>query len=118
RIGYIHLPAFYGGAKGGRTASSDIKRLLHELEVKKVGGVILDIRSNGGGLLQDAVKLTGEFIDRGPVVQVRDPDGKREVLGDDDKGTDYDGPLIVLVDRFSASASEILAGALQDYKRA
>ena len=118
RIGYIHLPAFYGGSKGGRMASADIKRLLHALEDKKVAGVILDIRSNGGGLLQDAVKLTGEFIDKGPVVQVRDHEGHREVLGDDDKGTDYDGPLIVLVDRFSASASEILAGALQDYKRA
>jgi carboxyl-terminal processing protease len=116
--GYIHLPAFYGGPSGGRTASADVRKLLDELAKRKVAGVVLDIRSNGGGLLQDAVKLTGEFIDKGPVVQVRDSDGKREVLADTTSGTDFDGPVIVLVDRFSASASEILAGALQDYHRA
>jgi carboxyl-terminal processing protease len=117
-FGYIHLPAFYGGPSGARTASADVRRLLGELNKRKVAGVVLDIRSNGGGLLQDAVRLTGEFIDKGPVVQVRDSEGHREVLPDEDKGEDFDGPLIVLVDRFSASASEILAGALQDYHRA
>ncbi|MGE5185406.1 MAG: carboxy terminal-processing peptidase [Acidobacteriota bacterium] len=116
--GYIHLPEFYGGPDGSRTASADVHRLLKELAKKKVAGVVLDIRSNGGGLLQDAVKLTGEMIDKGPVVQVRDSAGHKEVLDDDDSGEDYAGPLIVLVDRFSASASEILAGALQDYHRA
>jgi carboxyl-terminal processing protease len=116
--GYIHLPAFYGGPTGGRTASADVRKLLTELSKRKVAGIVLDIRANGGGLLQDAVKLTGEFIDKGPVVQVRDSDGKREVLGDEDAGAAYEGPLVVLVDRFSASASEILAGALQDYHRA
>ena len=116
--GYVHLPAFYGGPAGGRTASADVRKLLDDLAKRKVAGIVLDIRSNGGGLLQDAVKLTGEFIDKGPVVQVRDSDGKREVLGDTASGTDFDGPVIVLVDRFSASASEILAGALQDYHRA
>ena len=116
--GYIHLPEFYGGMDGTRTASADVHRLLTELAKKKVAGVVLDIRSNGGGLLQDAVKLTGEMIDKGPVVQVRDSHGNKDVLEDEDSGVDYGGPLIVLVDRFSASASEILAGALQDYHRA
>lgn len=116
--GYIHLPSFYGGRGSPRTSGEDVKILLDELEKKKVAGVILDIRSNGGGLLSDAIDITGELIDKGPVVQVKDSDGQREVLSDKHKGTDYDGPMIVLVDRFSASASEILAGALQDYKRA
>jgi carboxyl-terminal processing protease len=119
RFGYIRLPEFYGGASPGqRTASGDIHRLLAELTKHKVSGIVLDIRENGGGLLQDAVKLTGEFIDQGPVVQVRNNEGQEDVLTDEAAGTDYDGPLIVMVDRFSASASEILAGALQDYHRA
>ncbi|MEZ4362885.1 MAG: carboxy terminal-processing peptidase [Kofleriaceae bacterium] len=117
-IGYIHLPSFYGGSGGTRTASADVQRLLRALSARKVRGVILDIRSNGGGLLNDAVKLTGGVIDTGPVVQVRDGRGRSEVLEDEFPGTDFDGPMIVLVDRFSASASEILAGALQDYGRA
>jgi carboxyl-terminal processing protease len=117
-IGYINLPSFYGGSGGTHTASTDVERLLAQLRARKVRAIILDIRSNGGGLLNDAVKLTGEFIDRGPVVQVRDGRGRSEVLEDEMPGDDFDGPLIVLVDRFSASASEILAGALQDYKRA
>ncbi|MDB4958547.1 MAG: Tail-specific protease precursor [Myxococcales bacterium] len=118
-FGYIHLPSFYGGSNSNaRMASADIRRLLKELKAQKVAGVVLDIRSNGGGLLGDAVKLTGEFIDHGPVVQVRDSSGKREILSDEAKGTEFDGPMVVLVDRFSASASEILAGALQDYHRA
>jgi carboxyl-terminal processing protease len=116
--GYIHLPAFYGGPNGARTASEDVHNLLVELRKKKVAGIILDIRSNGGGLLQDCVTLTGEMIDHGPVVQVRDSKGHKEVLEDEQRGEDYDGPMIVMVDRFSASASEILAGALQDYHRA
>ncbi|NVB85529.1 MAG: carboxy terminal-processing peptidase [Kofleriaceae bacterium] len=116
--GYIHLPSFYGGRGSPRTSGEDVKVLLDEMEKKKVAGVILDIRSNGGGLLSDAIDITGELIDKGPVVQVKDSDGQKEVLSDKHKGTDYDGPMIVLVDRFSASASEILAGALQDYKRA
>ena len=117
--GYIHLPSFYGGkAIGQRTASSDVRRLLDELKARKVAGVILDLRSNGGGLLGDAVELTGELIDQGPVVQVQDSRGQRDVLSDDKPGSVYDGKVIVLVDRFSASASEIVAGALQDYGRA
>jgi carboxyl-terminal processing protease len=119
RVGYIHLPSFYGGKGAGqRTAARDVSHLLTEMKALKVGGVILDIRGNGGGLLGEAVTMTGTLIDRGPVVQVQDSRGNRETYTDDQPGTDYDGPVIVLVDRFSASASEILAGALQDYHRA
>jgi carboxyl-terminal processing protease len=117
--GYIHLPGFYGGGpKGSRTSAGDVRRLLGELRGKRVAGVVLDVRSNGGGLLGDAVEITGAFIDKGPVVQVQDSKGRRQVLADDAAGVEFDGPVIVLVDRFSASASEILAGALQDYRRA
>lgn len=117
--GYIHLPSFYGGRGAGqRTSANDVRRLLREMTAKKVAGVVLDIRSNGGGLLGEAIEMTGSLIDRGPVVQVQDNRGRRETLSDDERGTDFDGPVIVLVDRFSASASEILAGALQDYHRA
>jgi carboxyl-terminal processing protease len=117
--GYIHLPSFYGGRGAGqRTASGDVKRLLGEMKAHKVAGVVIDIRGNGGGLLGDAIEMTGSLIDHGPVVQVQDNRGRREILSDDHPGTDYDGPVVLLVDRFSASASEILAGALQDYHRA
>lgn len=117
-VGYIHLPSFYGGQGSPRTASQDVRNLLRQLKTRKVHGVILDIRSNGGGLLADAVRLAGEVIPQGPVVQVRDGRDRSETLEDDRPGVDFDGPMIVLVDRFSASASEIVAGALQDYKRA
>jgi carboxyl-terminal processing protease len=117
--GYIHLPSFYGGKQAnGRSAASDVRKLFVELKGRKVGGIILDLRSNGGGLLNDAIELTGQLIDSGPVVQVADSRGNSESLDDDKRGTDYDGPVIVLVDQFSASASEIVAGALQDYHRA
>jgi carboxyl-terminal processing protease len=91
---------------------------LDQFEGKKIHGVILDLRSNGGGILRDAIDMTGAFIEKGPVVQVQDSRGRREVLSDKDKSIHYDGQVIVLVDHFSASASEIVAGALQDYKRA
>ena len=117
--GYIYLPSFYGGrAAGQRTSAGDVRHLLQEMRAKKVAGVVLDIRSNGGGLLTDAIEMTGALIDKGPVVQVQDNRGRRETLKDDQPGTDFDGPVIVMVDRFSASASEIVAGALQDYHRA
>ena len=116
--GYIHLPSFYGGRGSQRSAAADVHKLLTEMKKQKVAGVIIDIRSNGGGLLGDAIEMTGDLIDKGPVVQVQDSRGRREVLDDDHPGTAYDGPVIVMVDRFSASASEILAGALQDYHRA
>jgi carboxyl-terminal processing protease len=116
--GYIHLPSFYGGKGSKRSAAVDVRRLLLEMKARKVGGVVIDIRSNGGGLLNDAVEMTGSLIDKGPVVQVQDSRGRRETLADDQRGTDYDGAVIVMVDRFSASASEIVAAALQDYGRA
>ncbi|MBA2541689.1 MAG: carboxy terminal-processing peptidase [Deltaproteobacteria bacterium] len=119
QYGYIHLPSFYGGrGPNQRTAAGDVGKLLAEMKKRKVSGVVLDIRGNGGGLLGDAVDMTGHLIDTGPVVQVQDSRGKRETHADEHRGVEFDKPLIVLVDRFSASASEILAGALQDYNRA
>ena len=117
-FGYIHLPSFYGGGASSRKASKDVRRLLDQLAAKKVAGVVLDIRGNGGGLLKDSVDLAGELIDQGPIVQVRDHDGDVEVLKDTHSGVEASTPVIVLVDQFSASASEILAGAMQDYHRA
>ena len=120
RIGVIDLPGFYGGEPGGSgpSATKDVARLLRKLKREMVVGVVLDLRRNGGGSLDEAINLTGLFIPSGPVVQVRGPNGQVAVGRDDDGATLYDGPLIVLTSRFSASASEILAGALQDYGRA
>jgi carboxyl-terminal processing protease len=117
--GYIHLPSFYGGKGAGqRTSAGDVGTLLLAMKDRKTKGGIIDIRQNGGGLLGDAIEMSGEMIDKGPVVQVQDSRGRRQTLGDDQPGTDYDGPVIILVDKFSASASEILAAAMQDYGRA
>ena len=111
RLGVIDLPQFY------QKCAADCEKLLVRLQKEKVDGVILDLRRNGGGLLNEAVELTGLFIKKGPVVQVRDP--KRiDVLEDEDGRVTYDGPLMVLVGHYSASASEIVAAALQDYGRA
>lgn len=120
RIGVIDLPGFYGGEPGGSgpSASKDVARLLRKLKQEKVTGIVLDLRRNGGGSLDEAINLTALFIPSGPVVQVRGPNGQMAVGTDDDGTTLYDGPLVVLTSRFSASASEILAGALQDYGRA
>jgi carboxyl-terminal processing protease len=120
-IGVIDLPSFYAdkGDKGGmKSATEDVRKLLKGFEADKVDGVVLDLRRNGGGLLTEARSLTGLFIDQGPVVQVKGFGGRVQRLDDPEKGTSYTGPLIVLTSRFSASASEILAGALQDYGRA
>jgi carboxyl-terminal processing protease len=117
-FGYIHLPGFYGNGGSSRTASRDVARLLSAMNEKKVAGVVLDLRGNGGGLLGDSVALAGELIDQGPIVQVRNHGGKIDVLSDPKPGTELTAPLVVLVDQFSASASEILAGAMQDYHRA
>ena len=119
-IGVIDLPSFYAdfNARGkGKSCTEDVRKILKEFEAKKVDGVVLDLRKNGGGSLGEALSLTGLFFDEGPVVQVKGPQGKTR-LDDPEKGTVYGGPLIVLCSRFSASASEILAGALQDYGRA
>jgi carboxyl-terminal processing protease len=121
-IGVIDLPSFYAdqgaGAGEAKSCTEDIRKILKDFEAKKVDGVVLDLRRNGGGLLTEARALTGLFIDQGPIVQVRDSAGRVKRLDDPERGTVYGGPLIVLTSRFSASASEILAGALQDYGRA
>jgi len=117
-FGYVHLPGFYGDASSKRTASRDVGRLLAAMNAKKVAGVVLDLRGNGGGLLQDSVALAGELIDEGPIVQVRNHDDTIHVLSDPNPGIELAAPVVILVDQFSASASEILAGAMQDYHRA
>ncbi|MBW6509046.1 MAG: carboxy terminal-processing peptidase [Desulfuromonadales bacterium] len=120
RIGYVKIPSFYRDHSGKteRNSTDDTRDELLRLKEQGISGLILDLRNNGGGSLTDAVSVTGLFIDGGPVVQVRDSSGAIRSMRDDNKNVAYDGPMIVLVNRFSASASEILAGALQDYGRA
>jgi carboxyl-terminal processing protease len=124
RIGVIDLPSFYAdmaaarAGHGGKSATEDVRRILNDFNDKKVDAVVLDLRHNGGGSLSEALGLTGLFIDRGPIVQVKGPDGGARRRDDPEAGVVYGGPLVVLTSRFSASASEILAGALQDYDRA
>ncbi|HTM20280.1 MAG TPA: carboxy terminal-processing peptidase, partial [Kofleriaceae bacterium] len=120
-MGYIYLPSFYGDmgkSRGGHNATDDVRALLEAFRARRLGGVIIDIRGNGGGLLDQAGGITGLLIDKGPVVQTRYSDGTSDTLEDENAGESFDAPVVVLVDRFSASASEILAAALQDYKRA
>ncbi|QWT20106.1 carboxy terminal-processing peptidase [Bacillus sp. NP157] len=124
KIGVIELPTFYqdfGARRNGDTnfksATRDVSKLLTELKAQKVEGVIMDLRNNGGGSLNEATELTGLFIDTGPVVQVRDARGQVEAQGDDQPGMSWDGPMAVMVNRGSASASEIFAAAIQDYGR-
>ena len=120
KLGYIYLPEFYANfddPKGPRCAD-DVARELEKLKAEKVEGVILDLRDNGGGSLYDVVQMVGLFIENGPVVQVKGRGDKARVLDDPDKGSvAYTGPLTVLVNETSASASEIFAAAIQDYKR-
>lgn len=122
RIGVIDLPGFYASEDNGTdtptSATADVTRLLTKLTRENVTGIILDLRRNGGGSLKEAIDLTGLFIPSGPVVQTRTREGRLEVGMDHDAKVAYDGPLVVLTSRFSASASEIVAGALQDYGRA
>jgi carboxyl-terminal processing protease len=124
RVGYIYLPSFYGntrvepGQTPERSCTDDVRLLLEELKRRGVKGVIVDLRGNGGGLLSDAQEMSGLFIERGPIVQTRGADGKTEVLRDDDAEIWFGGEVVILVDGGSASASEILAAALQDYGRA
>lgn len=119
-VGVIELPSFYGNIGGGSltTTSHDVAELILKLSEAGAQGLILDLRMNGGGLLNEAVRVAGLFIPEGPVVQVRDKDGRTDVLSDQDSRMLWGGPLIVLTSRFSASASEIVAGALQDHGRA
>jgi len=124
RIGVINVPGFYQDIAAQNAGDADYRSTTREAlaEFKKtlgpkLNGLVLDLRGNGGGYLPEATAFTGLFIDRGPVVQLRDAGGRTEVLDDPDPGVAYTGPLAVLVDRFSASASEIFAGAIQDYRR-
>ncbi len=120
RYGYIDLPGFYNDftGEGGRNSSDDVKKELEKLKAEKVEGIILDLRNNTGGALQDAVNMSGLFIPEGPIVQVKDKQAEVRSLRDKDPGVSYKGPLVIMVNRLSASASEILAAALQDYNRA
>jgi carboxyl-terminal processing protease len=124
KVGVIVVPGFYQdiqaqnqGDENYRSTTRDVRRLINELKGSGIDGLVLDLRGDGGGYLPEATALTGLFIDKGPVVQLKDTTGRLEVLDDPDSGIAYDGPLAVLVDRFSASASEIFAGAIQDYHR-
>lgn len=124
KLGVITLPGFYldfeayqKGDPNYRSTTRDVKKLLQELKKEGVSGVVMDLRNNPGGSLPEAVQLTGLFIKEGPVVQVRDPSNRVQLLVDDERDVVYDGPLVVLTNRGSASASEIFAGAIQDYRR-
>jgi len=119
KIGYIYLPEFYADfeRENGNRCSEDVAKELVKLKAEKVNGVVLDIRTNGGGSLYEVVQMVGLFINQGPVVQVRDKEGKSSSLNDKQAGTLYDGPLVVMVNELSASASEIFVAAIQDYKR-
>lgn len=124
QVGVIELPSFYFDFEGYRSGdpnfkstTKDVARILDTLKIAEVDGVILDLRYNGGGSLTEAIDLTGLFIKNGPVVQVKDFEGKVDLGMDDDGKQLYDGPLVVMVNRFSASASEIFSGAIQDYQR-
>jgi len=119
KIGYIHLPGFYADftGKGGRHCSTDVEKELEKLSKSGAEGVILDLRFNGGGSLQDVVDMVGLFIEKGPVVQVKSRENAPYILKDKDAKIQFDKPLIVMVNGYSASASEIMAAAIQDYGR-
>jgi carboxyl-terminal processing protease len=124
KIGFIDLPSFYMDMEGARrrlpdykSTTRDVRKILDAFQAKGVDAVVLDLRKNGGGSLTEAINLTGLFIDEGPIVQVKDADNNVQHYDDLDKGTAWDGPLVVLTSKFSASASEIFAGAIQDYGR-
>ena len=124
KIGVIDLPSFYTdmqaraqNKKDYKSTTRDVRKILNDFNEQNVDAVVLDLRRNGGGSLSEAVDCTGLFIDRGPVVQVKNPYGTIEQLNDRDAGMAWEGPLVVLTSKFSASASEILAGAVQDYGR-
>ncbi len=124
RLGWIMLPSFYadmehsGSATAKSTTQATCSRLLNRLKTEGISGLVMDLRRNGGGSLEEAVNLTGLFIKRGPVVQAKDSNGAIHVSKDRDSAVAYDGPMVVLTNRLSASASEIFAAALQDYNRA
>jgi carboxyl-terminal processing protease len=120
KIGYIQLPRFYADFENpkGRSCAEDVKKELEKLKKHKVDGIIFDLRNNSGGSLNDVVEMSGLFIETGPIVQVKSRSSEPQVLEDKDASVVWDGPLLVMVNAYSASASEILAAALQDYERA
>lgn len=120
KIGYIYLPKFYADFTPAGTTSCavDVEKEVAKCKAEEVSGIILDLRGNGGGSLRDVVRMSGLFIEKGPIVQVKSRAREPEILSDRDNTVQYNGPLVVMVNGFSASASEILAAALQDYKRA
>jgi len=120
KIGFIYLPKFYAdfNNNNGRRCAEDVKKEVEKLQHENVDGIIIDLRNNGGGSLQDVVEMSGLFIDKGPIVQVKGRRDKKYVFQDRDKDIQYDGKLLIMVNIFSASASEILAAAMQDYERA
>lgn len=123
-FGYIKIPSFYRDFKNsfqggtGRNVTEDVEKALDDLKKQNINGLLIDLRNNGGGALTDAVSISGLFIKKGPIVQVKSSNGQVRILDDSSSDVAYDGPLVVMVNRFSASASEILAAALQDYNRA
>jgi carboxyl-terminal processing protease len=119
KTGYLYLPSFYTdmNGTGGRTCWTDVKKEIQKLKKAGVGRIVFDLRNNGGGSLQDVVYMSGLFIEKGPVVQVKTRGEEPEFLEDYDPSVEWDGPLVLMVNQFSASASEILAAAMQDYKR-
>jgi carboxyl-terminal processing protease len=124
KVGVISVPSFYQdfqsrmtGDADYRSTTRDVHRLIDELKAERVDSIVMDLRGNGGGHLSEATSLVGLFVERGPVVQLRETGGRIEVLDDPEPGAAWEGPLVVLVDRASASASEIFAGAIQDYQR-
>ena len=120
KIGYIYLPEFYANfndPSDPHRSSVDVANEVKKLKDEKVDGIVIDLRNNGGGSLYDVIQIAGLFIDQGPVVQVKGREGQPEVMKDKDGGVLYDGPLTVMVNEFSASASEIFAAAIQDYGR-
>jgi carboxyl-terminal processing protease len=119
KIAILELPSFYGGASPSeRQSTDDVARLLRQVNAEKVDGLVLDLSRNGGGLLDHAVTISGFFVRKGEIVGVEDGKGRRQILSDEDESILYSGPMVVHTSRVSASAAEILAGALKDYKRA
>ena len=123
-IGVITVPSFYqdfaarrSGDKDYKSTASDVKKIVEELEQVGIDAIVMDLRGNSGGLLDEATALTGLFIDNGPIVQLKDMDNNIEILDDPYPGMVYNGPMVIMIDRYSASASEIFAGAMQDYQR-
>ncbi len=120
KTGYLYLPTFYTdmNGNGGRTSWDDVKNEIKKLKKAGVGRIVFDLRNNGGGSLQDVVTMSGLFIEKGPIVQVKSRGAEPEFLEDYDRSVEWDGPLVLMVNQYSASASEIIAAAMQDYKRA